>query len=97
VVAAQRCAEVSWEQWRSPVLRDRGAFFLFRQAIATKCTTCDAEDDMNYLLEHPNSMPVHEAAMTYLFEPVPVLSLVCPPELSTIETEKEGQDILKSA
>ena len=52
---------------------------------------------MNYLLEHPTSMPVHEAAMTYLFESVPVLSLVCPPELSTIETDKEGQDILKSA
>lgn len=74
-----------------------GGVFLFHQAVATKRTTCDAEDDMNYLLEHPASMPIHEAAMTYLFEPVPVLSLVCPPELSTIETEKERQDILKSA
>ena len=52
---------------------------------------------MNYLLEHPTSMPIHEAAMTYLFERAPVLSLVTSPELSAIETAEEPPDILKSA
>ena len=35
---------------------------------------------MDYLTEHPNSMPVREAAMTYLFsEAPPVLRLVPAP------------------
>jgi hypothetical protein len=35
---------------------------------------------MDYLTEHPNAMPVREAAMTYLFSDVPpVLRLVPAP------------------
>jgi hypothetical protein len=52
---------------------------------------------MNYLQEHPTSMPIDEAAMTYLFEQTPVLSLVTSPEQSTIETGEERRDVLRSA
>jgi hypothetical protein len=48
-----------------------------------------------YLMEHPTSMPLREAAMNYLWELAPpVLKLVPPPEQAVPE---EGADELQSA
>ena len=52
---------------------------------------------MNYLREHPTSMPINEAAMTYLFEQAPALSLVTSPGQSAIERDQEREAVLKSA
>ncbi len=50
---------------------------------------------MDYLLEHPNSMPVREAAMTYLFsETAPALRLVTtPPEVYAQATHEQPEAI----
>jgi hypothetical protein len=56
-----------------------------------------AEEEMNYLREHPTSMPINEAAMTYLFEQAPALSLVTSPGQSAIERDQEREAVLKSA
>jgi hypothetical protein len=47
---------------------------------------------MDYLLEHPTSMPVHEAAMTYLFaDPARLLRLVSAPDDGAVKAEDELQ------
>jgi methionine synthase II (cobalamin-independent) len=88
-----------------PGLFDRGAFFVspIGRHAGVKCRQQglarlrdERRYEMDYLTEHPNAMPVREAAMTYLFSDVPPVLRLVPaprddyPEVTYQEPEARG-------
>jgi hypothetical protein len=85
-----------------PGLTDRGRFFVASiaepEGAANLPRPATVEEQMNYLLEHPTSMPVDEAAMTYLFaDAARLLRLVSTPDDGAVEADDERQVARKSA